>query len=39
VDVIAILVFVASIFLGPGPLAAVVAFFFVVAGRALLTGG
>jgi hypothetical protein len=37
-DVITILVLVAGILLGPGPMAAVVAFLFVIVGRAFIAG-
>jgi hypothetical protein len=38
-DVVAVLVLVAGLLLGPGPLAVVVAFLIVVAGRLFVTGG
>jgi hypothetical protein len=38
VDVVAIIVLLAGILLGPGPLAAIAAFLLVVAGRALIPG-
>jgi hypothetical protein len=39
VEVVAILVLLAGILLGPGPLAAIAAFLLVVAGRMFVAGG